>query len=499
MKKPENKTTAKADAEAKAKDAAASPAGRKPAATAPVIDSTPVDAASSGKAAATGGEIKPADSALLGATKAPDMAAARKPEDKPTTLTSPVQGKAGSVDKASEKPAATPFAGTSEPAKLEAAKVEPAKSEPFKSEASKTEPSKVPDLTKPAVPGAAVPQKTGFWPVALGGVVAAGVGAAAALWALPNGLQPAAAVDTAALKQEILTEAAAATSSEIAAQGEAVAQQAGEAGAEAARQIIAEMPTGADTTPELQAALEAQSQQIAELTEKLAAVETAAAAGGSGGATSPDMQAQLQEQMTAMQGQLQEAAAAAKTQIDAALAEAQKLQEAAQNSTLRAEAVAAVAALQTALEEGVSTDAAVQKLQEAGVAAPEAVQADPPTLLALQDSFDPAARAALRVALRDSAAEADGGTMIGNFLRAQTGARSVEPREGTDPDAILSRADAAVQSGGLAAALTELEALPTVARDVPEMAEWLAGAKAHVAARDALNELAGQPGAGQSN
>ncbi|MFV0300936.1 MAG: hypothetical protein ACK5IP_08690 [Paracoccus sp. (in: a-proteobacteria)] len=476
MKNPENKTTAKSSAEAKAKGSAETPTAKKPAAEAPVVDSKPVETGSTAKAAASGGEVKPADSALLGTEKKPEAAAGKKPAETPTTLNSPEQGRLPAVEKPAGKPAGASAAATATAAKTEgAAKTEPAKPEP----------------AKPSVAPAQAVQKTGFWPVALGGAVAAGLGAAAALWALPQGLQPAPALDSAALKQEILTEAAAAAETRIAAEGEAVAQRAGEAGAEAARQIIAGMPAGADTTPELQAALEAQSQQIAALAEKLSAVEAAAAAAaaaGADGGAAPE----LQQQMAAMQAQREQAAATARTQIDAALAEAQKLQEAAQSSTLRAEAVAAVAALKTALEEGSSTDAAVQQLQDAGVAAPDAVKAVPPTLPALQDSFAAAARAALKVALRDSSAQADGGTLIGNFLRAQTGARSVEPREGGDPDAVLSRADAAVQAGDLASALTELQGLPAVAREVPEMAAWLTGAEANVAARAALNDLAGQ-------
>lgn len=481
MKNPENKTTAKSSAEAKAKDAAETPAAKKPAADAPAVASKPVEAGSAAKAATTGGAVKPADSALLGAEKKPEAAAAKKPAETPTTLTSPEQGRLPAVEKSAGKPSDKPAGASAAPAATAAKPEAAAKAEPAKPEPAR------PDAAKPSVAPAQVVQKTGFWPVALGGAVAAGLGAAAALWAFPQGLQPAPALDSAALKQEILTEAATAAETRIVAEGEVVAQRAGEAGAEAARQIIAGMPAGADTTPELQAALEAQSQQIAALAEKLSAVEAAAAAGADGGAAP-----ELQQQMAAMQAQLEQVAATARTQIDAALAEAQKLQEAAQSSTLRAEAVAAVAALKTALEEGSSTDAAVQQLQDAGVAAPDAVKAVPPTLPALQDSFAAAARAALKVALRDSSAQADGGTLIGNFLRAQTGARSVEPREGGDPDAVLSRADAAVQAGDLASALTELQGLPAVAREVPEMAAWLTGAEANVAARAALNDLAGQ-------
>ena len=78
-------------------------------------------------------------------------------------------------------------------------------------------------------------------------------------------------------------------------------------------------------------------------------------------------------------------------------------------------------------------------------------------------AFPTAARAGLEAALR-----ADMGSSwterATNFLRAQTGARSLDPREGDDPDAILSRAEAAVSAGDLATALTEIAALPEPAQ-----------------------------------
>ncbi|TRW99507.1 hypothetical protein FNJ84_02205 [Paracoccus sp. M683] len=472
MKKPENKTTAKS--KATPENAAAAPAGgKKPAASAPVIENSPVEAGAAEKAAASGGQVKPADSALLGKDKTPAAAAARKSDEAPTALASPQQDRLASVDKPqSPKP-----------------------------DTSAAKPAETPPAAAAAKPSTKTPQpaqKSGFLPLALGGVVAAGLGAAAAIWAmpyLPGGGQSAPALDAEALKQEIRAEmaagnaalrdeAVAAARSELSAQIEALTAQAGEAGAEAARQIIAEMPAGADTTPELQAAVEAQSQQIVALTDRFAAFE-AAGAGTAGGGIDP-------QQMTALQDQIRQTAAEAQAQLDAARAEAEKLQQAAESSTRRAEAVAAIAALQTALDEGGPTDAAVQQMEQAGVAAPEAVQQQVPGLLALQESYPPAARAALRAALRDGSAEADGGTMIGNFLRAQTGARSVEPREGTDADAVLSRAEAALSDGDVAAALTQLQALPEVAAQAPEMAAWLAGAQAHADARAALNDLSGQ-------
>ena len=73
------------------------------------------------------------------------------------------------------------------------------------------------------------------------------------------------------------------------------------------------------------------------------------------------------------------------------------------------------------------------------------------------------------------------------FLRRQTNARSLAPREGNDPDAILSRAEAALSSGDLPAALTELDALPENARAA--MDGWIADASARADALAAAADL----------
>lgn len=108
------------------------------------------------------------------------------------------------------------------------------------------------------------------------------------------------------------------------------------------------------------------------------------------------------------------------------------------------------------------------------------------TLNSLQTRFPDAARSALAAA---RAQDVDPGSEgIGGFLRRQLGARSVAPREGTDPDAILSRAEAAVREARLADALSELEALPDAAR--ADMQEWLNDAQTRQAAVAASRELA---------
>ena len=146
--------------------------------------------------------------------------------------------------------------------------------------------------------------------------------------------------------------------------------------------------------------------------------------------------------------------------------------------------------LRAALETGAPYRDAVTRLTDAGVPVPEALArpADSgiATLEALQDSFDDAARSALRVSLQDAPTESTT-DRLGNFLRAQVGARSTVPRPGDDPDAVLSRATAAMEAGDLTGALAEIEALPEPAQAA--MGEWLSAARARVAAQAALPDL----------
>ena len=92
-----------------------------------------------------------------------------------------------------------------------------------------------------------------------------------------------------------------------------------------------------------------------------------------------------------------------------------------------------------------------------------------PSLATLQDSFAEAARAALEAALRADMGDSWTDRAM-SFFRTQTGARSLTPREGSDPDAILSRAEAALAKGDLVTTLAELDSLPEVARTA--MADW---------------------------
>ncbi len=148
---------------------------------------------------------------------------------------------------------------------------------------------------------------------------------------------------------------------------------------------------------------------------------------------------------------------------------------------------AALTRIGTALDSGEAFAPALADLRETGVAVPAALTAvagtGVPTHAGLVDSFPEAARAALATARN----ETDEGVSMTDFLRAQLGMRSLSPREGDDPDAVLSRAEAALVQGRLSDALTEIGALPESARAA--MSQWAAQAGRRVEALAAFESL----------
>ncbi len=106
-----------------------------------------------------------------------------------------------------------------------------------------------------------------------------------------------------------------------------------------------------------------------------------------------------------------------------------------------------------------------------------------PTLAALREEFAPLSREALLAA----PAGEDAGR-VESFVRRNLGVRSLGAREGSDADAVLSRAEDALGRGDIEAALAELEALPEPARAPFE--PWIASAKDRVIVEGAAASLA---------
>jgi len=162
------------------------------------------------------------------------------------------------------------------------------------------------------------------------------------------------------------------------------------------------------------------------------------------------------------------AAAAATAKIDAATRGADALQ-----------ARAAMMRVMAALDAGGGFKSALDSLGITDI--PDALirvaKTGVPTLAALQNSFPDPARAALAASLKAQAGGSAGDRLTA-FLRTQVGARSLTPREGNDPDAVLSRAQADLNTGDVAKALDELASLPDPGRKA--LADWRQNAQNRV-------------------
>ncbi len=475
---------------------------KKKAVSGPVIDSRPVSAGEGALAAQS--EPKPQiESKLVGSGTGADPAAPK-----------PEAGKPVSESKTGAPPPAAPTgpAGVPPVAKVETASTEAPKAAAPQSQPVKTE-TRVVEV-----------RKGGFAPTFVGGVVAAGLGAAAAWWAIPH-LPPAwqpGVTESAPTEAQVTAAREAAVEAaraEIQTQADAFASRAADAGADAARQALADVvPHSGDaealkaleekltvlekTVADLAARpvvapvvsgenSEALQQVLNELTGQIAAQQRRIdelAARPVTDTTAVEQVQNLAAQAETLQARIAAAAEEAEKRIAAAETQASALQESAEAANRRAQAATAAAALQAAIETGGARDQALADLRAAGLEPPAVLTGDVPTLGQLRTSFPTAAREALAAA-RAEAPENEGalGT-IGNFLRVQTGARSVEPREGSDPDAVLSRADASVNAGDIKGALDEIATLPQSGQAA--MADWTARAQLWVEANAALATLA---------
>lgn len=182
--------------------------------------------------------------------------------------------------------------------------------------------------------------------------------------------------------------------------------------------------------------------------------------------------------MPAVTAEIEAASAAAQARLDTAEANAEAAAKQAALSHIRA-----------AFESGAPLGPALESLRSMGADIPAALATETgmvPTLLSLQDSFAVPARAALDAAIR--ADMGDGwANRLTSFLRSQSGARSLTPQEGTDPDAVLSRAEAALKAGQISQALAELAGLPPVGMEA--MAPWMADATRRIDTEQAISDL----------
>ena len=307
------------------------------------------------------------------------------------------------------------------------------------------------------------PQKQGstFVPLVLGGLIAGGIGYGAAYMTRPT-------VDPA-------------LGSKVSAQAETIAEL---------QDQIAAMPVVDPAKfDEAEAARSALASRIDDLDTQLAGLLTQPAGDGSISAANI---AAYQQELENLRSDVEDLRGTAVAELDAARATAASIEENAQAAARAAAGRAALARVQGAIETGAPMGAPLDELADA-LQAPipdslSAVRDGAPTLASLQSEFPDIARDALNTARAEGVSgEAEGGFTA--FLRNQFSVRSTAPQAGNTADAVLSRAQDAVKNGRLSDALSEIAALPEVAR--APLTEWVGLAEARVdalAAAAALTE-----------
>ncbi|WP_412552836.1 COG4223 family protein [Shimia sp. MIT1388] len=333
----------------------------------------------------------------------------------------------------------------------------------------------VADTAAPTATAQEPERKGGFVPMVFGGVIAAVIGFGGAVY---FGDQLGLGADTDAALSEM--------TAKLAAQDDALAA------------LNEKLAKSVDVSNGAQAASGEAAALVAKMEEVLSAYTTELGTVSEAVAT---LEARLSEiEKRPLSEGLNAAAIAAyerevkdlKDLVAAQKAEAAELKDKADLSAKAALARSSVTRIVAALESGAPYRAAVVDLRSSTGESVAAVLEDHAdsgviTLSALIESYPEAARGALAKA-REDKVDAGTGNKLGNFLKTQFGARSVEAREGSDTDAVLSRAEAALKAGDLTVALTELDTLAEGPKNV--MADWVAQAQTRVAATQAAEDLA---------
>lgn len=201
---------------------------------------------------------------------------------------------------------------------------------------------------------------------------------------------------------------------------------------------------------------------------------------------SPDGSAAMEAQLETFRRDLDAVTEAARAEIEEAQSRASQIEAEAAAAAADAARNAAMADIRAALESGEPFADALGALGDAPDALTSVATEGVASMASLQNGFPDAARSALQEVqtVPEDASTAD---RMASFLRRHTNARSLAPREGDDPDAVLSRAEAALASGDVPAALAELDALPDDAKAA--LQDWIDAASARANAVAAMNEM----------
>lgn len=303
-----------------------------------------------------------------------------------------------------------------------------------------------------------VPAKRGgFIPMVVGGAVAAGLGFGAATY-LGNDREGAALLETRLAEQERDIEALKSADKLFS-------------------QRINKSLANLDGIADVKQRLAALSDEVAQIEARLVKVEENPIGDG----LNAEVIETYRREVEALRGQ-----------VDAELAEAEAIKAQSEKSARATYLRAALHDLTAALDKG---EPYQKLLSELVRARGEIVPADlvayaetgVPTVRELSEAFPELSRAALRDARSVLGIEREGNRIV-NFLKEQFGARSVKPVEGNSPDAVLSRAEAAIKEDRISDALAEIETLPSSSKAL--LAPWKADAMARAKALAARNALA---------
>jgi len=223
-------------------------------------------------------------------------------------------------------------------------------------------------------------------------------------------------------------------------------------------------------------------EQLTALDERLRRLENQPERGDGSAARA----AAAEDELKAFRAELDAVIAEADAKVQAAQARAAEVEATTAEAKAAAEALAAKAELIAAIEGGSGYSELLENFPDAPDALKVSAKDGVPTMVSLQQSFPDAARAAL-ASVQTVPQDASAGERLSAFLKRQTNARSLTPREGNDPDAILSRVESALNQGDLASALAEVSALPDAANAA--MAGWLAKAHSRATALQAVDEF----------
>ncbi len=343
-----------------------------------------------------------------------------------------------------------------------------------------------------APPVVKVERRGGFFPLLIGGLAAGGIGFGTAAYVLPR-FFPTSDDAVATLSAEVGGQAEKLTALDSSLADMRRAQEAQSAVPAVPDAVSAEIADIGARLETLDRGVSALGEKVASLDTRLSTTEQRPVTGDAASAAALEafqremegFRAEIAAQKQAVEaakGDIVAAASAAAATIDTVKVDAEKMRSDAEAAARSATIQGSISRIEAALDSGAALGEPIAELRAAGIDVPVALgdQAQGiPTLTALRDSFPAAARLALAASVQQGAGS-DTWSRITAFFRSQSGARSLTPRAGDDPDAILSRAEANLHAGDLSNALTELKSLPEAGQAV--MAEWMTRADRRVQA-----------------